>query len=1027
MHDKRHIVLFISGTGTLVLGLMALGGWQTQQLEAFRLAHGWVPAHCGIAFIFAGLSFVLAAFRFHRLVQLAAITIEAVALVIFVDQVRAISGLPPLMPFPDLDLAPYAYHVTGHSLFCFVLLGVALFILGLARPFAQRGLVLAMIGATIIALPISEILGLALGVNAPNAEGFVAVVLFTAPAHLLTAWGIITFAWYDAPLPQRTHTHWPPLLLIVSVLSATLLAWEALDTEQDRFVNRIAELRAVSITNEIEHDVRSYVGALLRMAQRWEHVDQPSLAFREASVRQYLVDLNGLRAIESVDSRGRIAWGVGHASGIVGSALTTLLPNAAERNTATFSNFLVDEESSVYLLLAIPFRSRPQSERGFLIATFDARALLQDVLSHAAAEGYAVAVRQGALEAYGLNRDDALEPWGQEKTLSLYGSEWRVRVVPTPDALIGLRGAVPRVVLFAGILLTVLLVWIDHLAHKANVRAEDLAEEVGLRERAEAELLRLNVELEHRVRQATTELREANRNLAAEKDLLDVTLHSIGDAVITTDIDGRVLSINKVAEDLTGWTPGDAVGQPIDTVFRIVDAKTRRATASPMAHVLHTGLVAHLAGDTLLIGHDGRERLIADSAAPIRDRQGKTIGVVLAFHDISETRKMEEDLFKAKNLEAIGLLAGGIAHDFNNILTAILGHVALAKLYATPGDPIDENLTQAEKAFARARDLTLQLLTFSKGGAPIRQAASIAELVQDTTGFVLRGSNIRYEITVPPDLWPASVDPGQISQALNNLLLNAKQAMPRGGVVSISGDNVRVDPGDARLRAGRYVKLTLRDQGAGIPVEELPKIFDPYFTTKEGGTGLGLATTYSIVKRHQGHIEVESEVGRGTVFHLYLPAAERVAERHAVPASEMLHGHGRVLVMDDEATIREVAAKMLQSLGYESVTVSGGDEAVAAYRDAQRMGMPFDAVLLDLTVPGGMGGQECLERMREINPNVSAILSSGYSNDPIMANYRAYGFLGMVAKPYQLDELARALAGVIPSDAHAASDRSPRS
>jgi len=383
--------------------------------------------------------------------------------------------------------------------------------------------------------------------------------------------------------------------------------------------------------------------------------------------------------------------------------------------------------------------------------------------------------------------------------------------------------------------------------------------------------------------------------------------------------------------------------------------------------------------------------------------------------DVTEKKRNEEEIVKSKKIESLGILAGGIAHDFNNLLTGILGNISMAQHYLPPDHKAFERLEAAARASKRSQDLTQQLLTFSKGGVPIKKAASIAELIRDSVGFVLRGSKVNSDLSIPKDLWNAVIDPGQIGQVLNNLFINALQAMPKGGTISVRAENCLI--GEASvipLKAGKYVRILIEDQGIGISPENIQKIFDPYFTTKKTGSGLGLATAYSIIKKHDGLITVSSAVGVGTVFHIYLPAKPGSLTPLELSRSRKpdVSSKGRILVMDDEELIRDLAAEMLTDLGYEVSTVKDGAAAIAAYQEAGQSGDPFDVVIMDLTIPGGMGGKEALERMREIDPNVRAIVSSGYSNDPVMADYRKHGFVGVLAKPYTSDNVRSQLEAI---------------
>jgi len=354
----------------------------------------------------------------------------------------------------------------------------------------------------------------------------------------------------------------------------------------------------------------------------------------------------------------------------------------------------------------------------------------------------------------------------------------------------------------------------------------------------------------------------------------------------------------------------------------------------------------------------------------------------------------------------LGVLAGGIAHDFNNLLAGILGNISLAKIKTEADSKIFKRLDEAENAVYRARDLTMQLMTFSKGGSPVKKTASIEQIVRDSALFVLSGSNVRCKFEVPEDIWAVEVDEGQMNQVINNLIINADQSMPEGGIIEVRIENRSVAPrNEMSLAAGRYVKISIKDQGVGIPKKYIHKIFDPYFTTKQKGTGLGLASAYSIIKNHGGFIGAESQAGVGTTFQVYIPASEKglldVAER-----KEDLHtGSGKILVMDDEEMIREVIAAMLEHLGYKTIVCCNGSEAIELYLQAIAAKEPFAAVVMDLTVPGEMGGKETMRELLAIDKEVIGIVSSGYCNDPILSCYRDYGFKGIVGKPYSMDEL----------------------
>ena len=513
---------------------------------------------------------------------------------------------------------------------------------------------------------------------------------------------------------------------------------------------------------------------------------------------------------------------------------------------------------------------------------------------------------------------------------------------------------------------------------------------------------------------AEIERKRFEEDLAAEKERLAVTLRSIGDGFITTDNAGNVLMLNNVAERLTGWMQDRAAGVPLTDVFRLRHERTRRPLNDAILTIIEQGSADVLAGPAAIVAHDGSERIIETNASPIRDGLNEKVGVVLVFRDVTERMRTEEERRKNEKLESLGVAAGGIAHDFNNLLTAILGNISIALMNGKTGDPTTDRLVAAKKASLRAQELAQQLLTFAKGGSPIKKTASIAQLVRDTVGFSLRGSNVRCDFTIPEDLWPADVDAGQISQVIQNLAINADQAMPAGGTLRVECGNLQLAAENSRLqlKPGRYLRITVRDEGVGIPEENLKKIFDPYFTTKPKGSGLGLATTYSIIKNHGGLVEVVSQPGEGTTFYIFLPASEKPALVVETPALEVpKHTHGgRELVLDDEDAICALETCALEPLGYAVTEAYDSLSAIRLYEEALKAGKRFDLVISDLTIPGSIGGVDALKRLRELDPTVKAIVSSGYAMDPIMADYRKHGFCGMIAKPYEIDALGRAVA-----------------
>jgi nitrogen-specific signal transduction histidine kinase/CheY-like chemotaxis protein len=397
----------------------------------------------------------------------------------------------------------------------------------------------------------------------------------------------------------------------------------------------------------------------------------------------------------------------------------------------------------------------------------------------------------------------------------------------------------------------------------------------------------------------------------------------------------------------------------------------------------------------------------------MHDLGGRGIGAVLVMRDVSVRTRMEAELLRASKLESVGVLAGGIAHDFNNLLAIVMGNLTLALLDGPTAATGGKWLREAERGTVRARELTQQLLTFAKGGEPVRAAVRLADVVREAAEFALHGAAVRCEYDIAEDVRPADADKGQIGQVVQNLVLNAVQAMPDGGVIRLSLRNdslagMQVTP----LAAGDYLKLSIADSGVGIAPDHLVRVFEPFFTTKEHGTGLGLATVYSVVQKHRGHVEVESALGRGTTFHLWIPAATTEPAAAPPTATPFEPLRGRVLFMDDEAPIREMTQTLLERLGLESTVTSDGGEAVRQYVLARMNGQPFDVVIMDLTVPGAMGGAAAMQEILKLDPTARGIVSSGYSSDPVMANFREHGFCGSVPKPYRVSDFARTLREV---------------
>lgn len=556
--------------------------------------------------------------------------------------------------------------------------------------------------------------------------------------------------------------------------------------------------------------------------------------------------------------------------------------------------------------------------------------------------------------------------------------------------------------------------------------------EVEERKKIADDLVRARDELEERVRDRTAELSNANRGLALEieerknaehalaqeKEQLSVTLRSIGDGVITTGLDGKVVLLNKVAEDMTGWKQDEAFGKAIEEVFYTINQDTGQPCDNLVAQMLKDGSVYYnLEEEKVLVNKNGAEYYISDNCAPIKDEDSNAIGAVLVFRDISDKRKMQDEVLKSEKLKSVGILAGGIAHDFNNILAAIVGKISLAKLQLEGKKNVQafQFLDDAEKASLRARNLTQQLLTFSKGGEPVRKVESIGDIISESASFILSGGKIHCDYSISADLWPVSIDAGQMSQVVQNIIINSMHAMPLGGMIKISCSNFDNTSGEnSLLPAEKFVRVSIKDEGPGIPEEFQDKIFDPYFTTKEEGSGLGLALTHSIVTKHQGYIDLKSG-DWGTEFIIYLPALPDSVLKKGKDKDKVKRRFKKanILVMDDEEMIRDIAGDILTHLGFDVATVRDGEQAVKLYRERLNSDNPFDVVIMDLTIPGGMGGKDAIQKLLDIDPHVKAIVSSGYSNDPVMAEHERYGFAGIVHKPFDVEELLEALYEVI--------------
>ena len=499
----------------------------------------------------------------------------------------------------------------------------------------------------------------------------------------------------------------------------------------------------------------------------------------------------------------------------------------------------------------------------------------------------------------------------------------------------------------------------------------------------------------------------SERKKAEEMMKFKTLFENACDGIFISDMRGRVLEVNQVACESLGYSREELLQMTVTDIDcpdcavpmtkRIEALQRNRRAVFEVDRMRKNGDIVPTELSSRLIEYGGNQ------------------AVLCIARDVTERKRMREEIQKAQRLESVGTLAGGIAHDFNNVLTAILGNISLARMQSD-ADRRSERLKAAEKACTQAKALTNQLLTFSRGGAPVKKTMSIERILGDSFTFALSGSNSKCRTTVPEELWPVEIDEGQINQVIHNLAINADEAMPAGGMIAVRAENVILEPGlGLPLEGGKYVRISVEDHGIGIVKEHLPRIFDPYFTTKQGGSGLGLATCYSIIKNHGGHIQAESVLGAGTTFSVYLPASPEASMTDDVEKAieKPVPGKGKVLIMDDEELIRDSTRDMLSGLGYQVSAAADGQQTIELCKAACEAGQPYDVVVADLTIPGGMGGKEVVSELLEIDPGAKVVVSSGYSNNAVMANFREYGFKGIVAKPYSIEELAEVLQSLI--------------
>ncbi len=507
-----------------------------------------------------------------------------------------------------------------------------------------------------------------------------------------------------------------------------------------------------------------------------------------------------------------------------------------------------------------------------------------------------------------------------------------------------------------------------------------------------------------------TDRKRAEKTLAQSEYKYRFLHENLRDASATVNLKGRIVEFNAAFQDLLGYEPDEIVR----LTYRDITPEKWHAMEEKILweQIMKRGYSEIYEKE--YIRKDGTTVPVELRSHIVRDEEGKEVGRWAIIRDISERKRMEEELVKTEKLESLGILCGGIAHDFNNILTAVMTNISMAQMYGDLEEEIEKMLADAEKASLRAKGLTQQLLTFAKGGEPIKKTVAVSKLVRDTVDFALSGSNVKCEHDYAQDLWPIEADEAQIGQVIQNVVLNADQAMPGGGVLRVKAENVTISEEDLLpLTPGPHVRISILDQGLGIPAEHLKKVFDPFFTTKQKGSGLGLSTSFSIVKRHDGSLHVDSRLGGGTEVRVYLPAVADGQPAEGRRKDAFFKGSETVLLVDDDEVLRGSIARALERLGYRVQTAADGGEGVRLYQEARASGRPVDLVVMDLTIPGGMGGLEAAREILAADPGARLIASSGYSTDPVMSGFLDHGFRAVISKPYRMEDLAETLRRVL--------------
>lgn len=534
---------------------------------------------------------------------------------------------------------------------------------------------------------------------------------------------------------------------------------------------------------------------------------------------------------------------------------------------------------------------------------------------------------------------------------------------------------------------------------------------MDITERKQMEELRENIhlELEKKVKKRTVELEEANYKLKKSEEQFQQMVEFLPVSIFLHN-KKEIVFANSEALNLVHSANKQVFNGQSFTAF--IDLDDKEMFKDKLSEVI-TEKVSLKSFTTKVVQMTGTVIEVELFLTPF-SYQGDLV-VQMTAYNMTKRKKREEELSKVEKLDSISILAGGIAHDFNNHLTVLLGNISMAMSNISDPEQLGKFLSNAKEATLQTKNLASQLLIFSKEGEPIKEVVAMDQLIMECTNFALSGSNVTSHFSIPEDLLLVEVDKGQITQVLYNIIINAVQALVEGGSIYVKVENVTIDPqsdNSTALSAGEYVKVSIEDDGPGIPENSLQKIFDPFYTTKENGSGIGLAGAYNIIKNHYGCIKAESEVGKGTVLSFIIPASLKVNEV-IKKNSNVIYGTGKILLMDDEKAIREIVGQMLIFMGYEPHFAREGKEAIEVYLRAKEMGQPFDVVILDMTIKGGMSGKDTIKELLAIDPEVKAIVASGYSKNLAISKYRVYGFKGAAKKPFSIEELSKIVNEVI--------------